>query len=211
MSAAFFLNSIMFGLSLAVDGFVITLIVGVSQPNISHKKVITAAAIFSLFQAVAPMLGWVCVHTVLKHFDTITKWLNWIAFGALLIIGLKMIISGGSDDLSGDTSKPNRFCGVTLVLQAMATSVDSLSAGFVNADYNWLTALTFSLIIATVTFCACLIGPIIGRRLGRRGGLYGDSDRLLGRRMRIIEPNVVSIANLLGGIMLIFISLEIVL
>lgn len=204
----FVLNSILFGMSLAVDGFVITLIGGINSPNLGRGKVIAAAVVFALFQAVATMLGWVCVHTVARQFAVLSQWLDRVAFAALTAIGLKMILDGGSEE--PEQSKPRRLYIVTLILQGMATSVDSLAVGFVNADLGVGAALLFSAIISAVTFCSCLIGPAVGRFLGRRGGRRTDGE-LLDRRRGSSRLSIANAANLVGGCILIILGAKIVL
>ena len=51
-----------------------------------------------------------------------------------------------------------------LFVQGVATSIDALSVGFAFAEYNFITALTASLLIAAVTFVLCTGGLCIGKR-----------------------------------------------
>ena len=76
----------------------------------------------------------------------------------------------------------------TLILQAVATSIDALSVGFAIAEYNALMAFAASLIIAVVTLAICLGGIKIGKKA---------ADKLEGK------------ASILGGLILIGIGLEI--
>ena len=76
-----------------------------------------------------------------------------------------------------------------LLLQGIATSIDALSTGFTIASYDWRMALTACLIIAAVTFAICMGGLEIGKKAGVK--LTGKAD-------------------ILGGIILIAIGLEIV-
>jgi len=85
-------------------------------------------------------------------------------------------------------SAPAYLSTHTLVLQAVATSIDALSVGFAIAEYNTLMAFTASLIIAAVTLAICLGGIKIGKKA---------ADKLEGK------------ASILGGLILIGIGLEI--
>lgn len=151
MSAEFYINCILFGLSLAADGFVITFIGGASGVR---RGAIGAAAVFALFQGAAPMLGWTCAHMIAR--TVLKEWLDLAAFALLSAIGLKMIFS------KGETGKSR-----TVILQAAATSADSLSAGLANAEYTLCMAIAFSAIAAALTFAACSLGPMLGRRASR--------------------------------------------
>ena len=75
-----------------------------------------------------------------------------------------------------------------LLVQGVATSIDALSVGFTIADYRLLQAVLSCLIIGVVTFFICWAGLAIGKKAGTK---------LAGR------------AGILGGVILIFIGLEI--
>jgi len=75
-----------------------------------------------------------------------------------------------------------------LFMQGVATSIDALSVGFTISEYGWLMALTAAIIIAVVTFFICMAGLRIGKKFGTQ---------LSGK------------ANILGGVILIGIGLEI--
>ena len=75
-----------------------------------------------------------------------------------------------------------------LLVQGVATSIDALSVGFTIAEYEAPMALACAVIIAVVTFVICLGGLAIGKKFGTH---------LAGK------------AGIMGGIILIFIGLEI--
>ena len=133
------------------------------------------------------MLGWICIHTIVNVFQAFEKCIPWIALVLLGFIGGKMLLEGvkGGDD-DDDELKAVGFAG--LMVQGIATSIDALSVGFTIADYDFWTALLSAVIIAVVTFFICFGGLEIGKKVGTR---------LAGK------------ANILGGVILIFIGLEI--
>ena len=55
----------------------------------------------------------------------------------------------------------------TLPMQAIATSIDALSAGFAAAEQPLTPALLSAAIIAAVTFGFCMVGLMIGKRAGK--------------------------------------------
>ena len=185
-SFVFFLNSALLGVGLAMDAFSVSMANGLHDPRMSRGTMCRIAGTFALFQAVMPMTGWVCVHTIVELFSSFEKFIPWIALALLGYIGGKMLVEGirGGED---DRAAPRLGLGALLV-QGVATSIDALSVGFTIAEYDWLMALVCSLIIAAVTLCICLGGLVLGRRFGTR---------LAGR------------AQILGGAILIFIGLEI--
>ena len=182
----FFFNSVLLGVGLAMDAFSVSLANGLNEPRMSRRRMLGIAGVFAGFQALMPMTGWICVHTIVQYFRAFEKLIPWIALALLGFIGGKMLVEGihGGED---DSAAPRLGLGALLV-QGVATSIDALSVGFTIAEYDWLMALVCSLIIAAVTLCICLGGLVLGRRFGTR---------LAGR------------AQILGGAILIFIGLEI--
>lgn len=183
----FFFNSILLGVGLAMDAFSVSLANGLNEPKMKHGKMCGIAGTFAVFQALMPMTGWICVHTVVNYFSAFEKLIPWIALVLLLIIGGKMLVEG----IKGEDDEEEKIGGVgfgALMVQGIATSIDALSVGFTISDYNLLMAVVCSLIIAAVTFAICMAGLFIGRKFGTR---------LSGK------------ASVLGGIILIFIGLEI--
>ena len=186
-SFVFFFNSIMLGVGLAMDAFSVSLANGLNEPNMKTGRMCLIAGIFAFFQALMPLLGWLCVHTVAQAFSAFEKMIPWIALVLLLYIGGKMLLDGLKDDGQEMEAAGAVTLGALLV-QGIATSIDALSVGFTICDYGCLMALVCALIIAAVTFVICMGGLVIGRKFGTR---------LAGK------------ASILGGIILILIGIEI--
>ena len=136
-----------------------------------------------------PMVGWICVHSIVQWFHAFEKFIPWIALALLLFIGGHMLMEGLKHE--NEENEKNEQMGVgfaVLMVQGVATSIDALSVGFTIAEYGLLMALVCSLIIAAVTFVICMTGLIIGKKFGTK-----LSDK----------------ASILGGVILIIIGLEI--
>lgn len=182
----FFLNSALLGMGLAMDAFSVSLANGLNEPGMRRRKLCIIAGVFAFFQALMPMIGWICVHTIVQHFRSFEKWIPWIALILLLFIGGKMLLEGiRNRDGDGEAS---RVGPAALFIQGVATSIDALSVGFTIAEYELPMALTCALIIAAVTFAICVCGLIIGRKFGTK---------FAGK------------ASIFGGIILIAIGIEI--
>lgn len=188
MDAVFFMNSILLGAGLAMDAFTVSLANGLHEPNMRAKKQCTIAGVFAAFQFLMPMIGWICVHTIVQYFKAFDKFIPWIALGLLAFIGGKMLIEGFKNRNCTDTDGSAAVKPAELIVQGIATSIDALSVGFTIADYSLLPALVSTVIIGIVTFLICMIGLKIGRRAGMK---------LAGK------------ATIFGGLLLIGIGLEI--
>ena len=182
----FFFNSIMLGVGLAMDAFSVSLANGLNEPAMKTGKMAGVAGLYAGFQAAMPMIGWICVHTVVQYFRSFEKLIPWIALILLCYIGGKML----RESLSGEEEDAEKQeVGLSaLMVQGVATSIDALSVGFTIAEYNLVMAVVCALIIAVVTFFICLGGIAIGKKAGTR---------LAGK------------AGILGGVILIFIGIEI--
>ena len=94
LSFVFFFNSFLLGVGLAMDAFSVSLANGLREPKMTRRKMCAVAGVFAAFQALMPLLGWLCVHTVLEHFRSFEKFIPWIALLLLCWIGGKMLLEG---------------------------------------------------------------------------------------------------------------------
>lgn len=189
-SLVFFVNSILLGAGLAMDAFSVSLANGLHQPQMKKGKMCTVAGVFAGFQALMPMIGWICVHTLLQAFEWFENLIPWIALLLLLYIGGKMLWEGlhPCEEEEEEEGCPRKDGFAALMIQGIATSIDALSVGFTISEYNLVMAVVAALIIAAVTFVICMAGLEIGKRFGTK--LSGKAD-------------------ILGGVILIGIGLEI--
>lgn len=165
LTIEFIIVSIMFGFGLAMDAFSVSLANGMNEKRMKTGRMCEIAGVFAFFQALMPMLGWVCVHTLLEFFTGFSVFIPYIALVLLVYIGGKMIIEGLGKDCDCEDCSVG-FWG--LILQGVATSIDALSVGLDIAEYNFFEALASALIIATVTFIICMVGLYLGKRFGNR-------------------------------------------
>jgi len=185
-SGLFFFNSVLLGVGLAMDAFSVSLANGLSEPAMKRGKMCGIAGVFAFFQAMMPMTGWICVHTVVQYFKAFEKFIPWIALILLIFIGGKMLVEGIRDK-DGEVERAGVGFAALLV-QGVATSIDALSVGFTIAEYGFVMALVSALIIAAVTFVICMAGLIIGKKFGTK---------------------FANKATIFGGAILIFIGIEI--
>ena len=182
----FFFNSILLGIGLAMDAFSVSLANGLNEPAMKKSKMCGVAGVFGGFQFAMPMLGWFCVTTITQYFVAFQPFIPWIALILLGYIGGKMVWEGIKKQDDEDETPPVGLMG--LMVQGVATSIDALSVGFTIAGYNLFQAVLSCLLIGVVTFVICLAGLAIGKKAGTK---------------------LADKAGILGGVILIFIGLEI--
>ena len=147
-------------LGLAADAFAVSLTSGLLIQRIKINKALKIALFFGGFQCLMPLIGWGAginfIH-LLANLD------HWIAFGLLSFIGGKMIYE--SCQLENEREKFNPLDLYTLLVLAIATSIDALAAGL------GLSLLQISIVLAAsligiITFCLSFIGVFIGHKIG---------------------------------------------
>ena len=179
-------NSILLGVGLAMDAFSVSIANGLNEPKMKASKSLSIAGVFAFFQALMPLIGWTCVHTIIKYFKIFEKFIPWIALILLAFIGIKMIVEAVKNK---DKEEAAGILTVRLlIVQGIATSIDALSTGFAIAEYGILEALLCAGIISVVTFAICMVGIFIGKKVGDKFSTK---------------------AQIFGGIILIGIGLEI--
>ncbi len=184
----FVFNSVLLGLGLAMDAFSVSLANGLNEPKMKTAKMCGVAGVFSVFQALMPLIGWLCIHTIAEKFSAFEQLIPWIALFLLGYIGGKMLMEGIKSRGSCESPEPVAVGFGSLLVQGVATSIDALAVGFTISEYTWIPALLCALIIATVTFIVCFVGIQIGKIFGVK---------LAGK------------ASILGGVILIGIGIEI--
>ncbi len=183
---ALIINSILLGVGLAMDAFSVSMANGLNNPDMKVSRMSGIAGVYALFQIAMPLIGWICVHTIVEYFQMFETFIPWIALILLACIGGKMLLEGIRGEEPDEATK--NLTLPVLLLQGAATSIDALSVGFTIADYGFAEALTACLIIGAVTFVICMGGLKIGKVFGTK---------LAGK------------ASILGGVILIGIGLEI--
>ncbi len=168
--------------ALAMDAFSVCITAGMIIRKPGPRHYFRLAFHFGLFQFMMPIIGYYAGYYLerwIKRYD------HWIALALLGFIGVKMIyesLQHHDDEADRDPSR-----GWTLVLLAVATSIDALAVGFSIGVLNG-PILIPSVIIGIVCALFSAAGIALGNRVGS----------LFGRR-----------AEAVGGVLLIAIGIKI--
>ena len=136
----FILNNLLLGVGLSMDAFSVSLANGFNEPKMRKIKVLGIAGVFGIFQGIMPMIGWVCVHTIVEKFKVFEYFIPWIALILLLYIGVKMVF--GYFKKGEEEEEAEKMSLHALLVQGIATSIDALSVGFTIAEYKLSLAIT---------------------------------------------------------------------
>lgn len=181
-----FFSLFLLALSLAMDCFAVSCSAGALQSNLKTRNILAFAFSFGFFQALMPLLGWLGGEMVVRYLSRFT---NWIAFGILAFIGVKMIIEGLRHDGSGSKVDMTRIG--TVLLLSIATSIDALAVGF---GFSMMQDVRIGLalfLIGIVSFIVSLIGYYLTRHL-----------------QKLVKA---SVAEIIGGVVLIALGVKILL
>ena len=178
------LEILLLGIGLSMDAFAVSICKGLSTKKLQIKHYLIIGAWFGGFQALMPTIGYFLGSTFEQY---ITAFDHWVAFVLLAAIGANMIKESFSKEESETNSS---FALKTMLLMALATSIDALAVG-----------ITFALLPdVNVPLAVCLIGvtTFVCSAAGLKVG------NLFGLRYK-------AKAELAGGIILILIGLKILL
>lgn len=184
------ISIIIVALGLAMDAFAVSITSGFTLHRCRVRHALFIALAFGAFQAIMPVIGWaggMALRTLLQALD------HWIAFGLLLFIGGKMIWE--SRQLP-EQSPCNPLHPKTLLLLAVATSIDALAVGVTFAFLN-ITLIGAVLVIGAVTFVLSFAGVYIGTHFGH---LFEKKMELAGGVVLIGIGVKILVEHLLKGI-----------
>lgn len=175
---------VLIGIGLAMDCFAVALARG-AQPGIDKTRLaLVFAFVFGLFQTGMTVIGWAGGSLFM---GIIAPWDHWIAFIILFVIGLKMIIEGFKAE-TADIEESTTFPAITtILLLAVATSMDALAVG-----------LGFALLNIDIIVPGIIIGLI--------AAFFAIAGVFLGTKLETILGNKIEI---LGGIILVGIGFKI--
>ena len=157
-------TTFLMALGLSMDAFAVSVADGAHARQQRFSHAFQLALTFGLFQALMPLIGWMMG---LGFKDIISSVDHWIAFGMLGLVGGKMIYSDLRAKAEGVEESFVPGGVTTLLVLAVATSIDALAVGF---SLTFLPSILMPvLIIGLVTFFLCLAGVHLGQRYRRIG------------------------------------------
>lgn len=174
--------------ALAMDALAVAVATGLRLHCVTLEQTGRMAGIFGLFQAVMPVMGWL-LGTKLQRF--VEAYDHWVAFGLLAFVAVRMLREAWEMHTKGDEYEcedPTR--GSTLLMLALATSIDALAVGFSMAILGvsvWMPAL----VIGFVCFVLTAVGMHLGRLVRCSGKLGSVTNALGGVVLLVIGANIL--------------------
>ncbi len=152
---------VLISISLAMDAFAVSICKGMTIKKISFKKVNIIGIYFGFFQMIMPILGYFFGMSFAEFVKNID---HWIAFILLGVIGINMIKEAFSKKEEINDSLDFK----TMIILAIATSIDALAVGITYAFLNVKNIFFIFIIIGIITYILSIIGVFIGNRFGNK-------------------------------------------
>ena len=183
------LDIFLLGVGLSMDAFAVAICKGLAMKKVNKKQMLLIALFFGGFQALMPLIGWLVGSTFAKK---IAAFDHWIAFILLVIVGGNMVVDAikewKEEDKVEIVDPPIDFKELTLL--SIATSIDALACGVTFSFYEDFNIIKAIAIIGVTTFVISAGGVYVGN-------IFGDKYKAK--------------AQLVGGIILIFLGIKILL
>ena len=155
-----FIELLLIAVGLSMDAFAVSVCKGLSVKKVGVKHAALAGLYFGGFQFLMPVIGYLLgfrFESVIESID------HWVAFVLLAFIGGNMIKEsfGKAEELNDD------FGVKTMLLMAIATSIDALAVGITFAFLE-VQILPAAGLIGVTTFLLSFVGIYIGNVFGAR-------------------------------------------
>lgn len=172
---------------LSMDAFAVSVCKGLSVQKVKPKHYLIVAAYFGGFQALMPLLGYllgVRFEAMVANVD------HWIVFVLLGLIGANMV----RESRAGEEKLDDSFTVSTMLILAVATSIDALAIGvtFAFLGVNIVEAI---ILIGITTGIISGVGLKIGNVFGSR---YKSKAEMAGGIVLILMGIKILVQHLLG-------------
>lgn len=161
---------LLIAIGLAMDAFAVSVGKGITLKRVRLSHALTAGVWFGGFQALMPIAGFFLATSFADYVASID---HWIAFGLLTLIGVNMI----RETIWGEEeSHDNNFGFRTMLLMAVATSIDAMAVGISMAFLGvniWTSAAVIGIVTLLLSAAGTYLGHIFGSRLGSKAGILG--------------------------------------
>lgn len=176
-------EALLLGVIDAVDTMCVGASDGILEPDMKKRKMFIIALVFGVMQFLTPVIGYF-IGFAFK--DYVIKYIPFIAAGILGVLGVKSIFEAIGDAIINKKKEKDKLEKIArgemveenvekhriltfreIALQGVATSIDSLTLGFLYVDKEISVALMTFAIVGIVTFILSFICTILGKQVGK--------------------------------------------
>ncbi|HIT34649.1 MAG TPA: manganese efflux pump [Candidatus Faecousia intestinigallinarum] len=156
---------LLLAVGLSMDAFAVSVCKGLCLHRVEFRHSAICGAWFGCFQAAMPLIGFflgALFAQAIESFD------HWVAFVLLALIGANMLREAFSKDEPEECPVEADFSAKTMLVMAVATSIDALAVGISLAMAGDVNILAASALIGVTTFCLSAAGVKVGSIFGSR-------------------------------------------
>ena len=161
---------LLIAVSMSMDAFAVSICKGLSVQKIQPRHALSVGLWFGGFQGMMPVIGFALTALFAGYIEAVSAY---IAFALLAFIGGNMI----REALSGDEEEvDDSFAAWTMLMLAIATSIDALAVGVTLRLQNANILLAAPLIAVTTGLLSPVglkVGNVFGARYKSRAELVG--------------------------------------
>ncbi len=152
-------------LVLAMDAMAVSVTNGIKLRHCGLRHAVLMGVFFGVFQFIMPLLGFLLGEGVASFVGVMAPY---VSFGILAFLGVRMIIESREEKCVDGVCKLEKLSFPTLIMQAIATSIDALAVGVgLSLSGEAGNLLISSGIIGIVAFICSFIGALAGRKMGK--------------------------------------------
>ncbi|MBR0176290.1 MAG: manganese efflux pump [Bacteroidales bacterium] len=165
------LELLLIAVGLSMDAFSVSVCKGLTTKRFSPRMALTCGLWFGTFQALMPVIGYF-LGSQFAHFIGAID--HWIAFGLLFLIGANMI----REAIAGkeDSKQTNALDFKTMLLLAVATSIDAMAVGISFACIQvelWSSVALIGLTTFVFSILGVKIGNVFGTKFEKKAEVFG--------------------------------------
>ncbi len=166
-----FLELFLIAVGVSMDAFSVSICKGLTTKRFSLKMALTCGLWFGAFQALMPVVGYFLGSQFAYYVESVD---HWIAFGLLFLIGANMI----REAVAGkeDSKQTNALDFKTMLLLAVATSIDALAVGVSFACIQvelWSSVALIGLTTFVFSVVGVKIGNVFGTKFKKNAEVFG--------------------------------------
>jgi manganese efflux pump family protein len=138
--------------------------IGIGLSGINVRTRIRVGLAFGFFEALMPAIGLLVGHSVQGFFGGYGKY---VAGAILVLTGAYTIVQARFINVEQKAKMPRSVRTESLLVTALALSLDNLAVGFALAVYPvdvWLAALSFGVVSIVMSLVGLEVGHFVGKR-----------------------------------------------
>ncbi len=187
-----FITLLLLAAGLSMDAFAVSVCKGMSMKKTRFAQALIVGLWFGGFQALMPIIGY---FLGVQFMGLISAWDHWIAFGLLALIGINMIREAfGKDDKKAEKPEKSDLAFKSMLMAAVATSIDALAVGVSFAAMNevniWVSAGTIGVVTLAFSVVGVKAGHLVGKGFASKAEIIGGII-LIGIGIKILIEHMV--------------------